>query len=619
MEESIEGLREAAETLSEAEGRPTVPDWSRVHPAWRRVAVRAEETYGAADHRTHAAKSRRARFLLLSGGGMTHVSEVASEAMAAVEAFARGFSESGGMHADEILYASETLALGQLALGEAAKARETLAFLLNGFSRTLGRRHPMTISARGAYRMADVVAERKARDFAAAAGAGDRLYRPVWVFAPMSEKAEGLRLAAEGISDAEPEKALIAWSAVADEAKREFGSGDPRRLAALSRQVRQELRGRREFLSWDRGKVDEFLELSRKALAGNTAEVLYAQETAGLVAIAIGEGMLAKMIIDLDVLDASRRELGLDHPQTLSALRSSALADLAVYEKFRSLRDRAMSDGMAARDRGKASKEAVEGARLMDEVSLTQARTARDLEKVSRRQAAALGREHPERLATEGALAETLQASGDRAATRETYVEYIKLLESSLPPSDPEVLKARYALAGLLAEDGEFAEAQVLLDKQLAVLTEAKGGRHIETLDALERLSDVASAQGKPNARLGLALVMAGRERALAEMIPDTLWALRALSSLHAAAGDGEAERGQRSRAAGPLEWKFGPDSLEAFDARAFLDEAWLIAGGLLRVREKLREMGVEPMEAREIARGIEGEARMIQSLLGPQ
>jgi CHAT domain-containing protein len=524
MDEATEDMRREAERLSDVErvadldhSTTILADWrAKAVNAWLEVAVRVHDENGAGDHRAFAADSRRARLLLLSGANHR---DAENEAALAAFAFGADFGEDSA----EALYARETVALCRLSQGDATGARALLSALLDGASGAFGEQHPQTASIRSAFALAEAAAEGKAQGFTLAGGPGDRLYRPIWEFAPMSETAEGFRLAAEGVSDEAPENAAAAWSAVADFVESVYGASDLRALAARSRRERQSLLsgGDPEEVAT---RAKESADWLAEALSEFSAEALYALETAALAKLAGDRTWSADSDL-ASVFTASAWGLGWEHPQTLAATRSLTLAG-----------------GLESVVTG--------------------------LEFLSMEQAVALGPEHPERLVTELALAEARLKFGDRAGARETLTGLIGPLERWLSPSSRDVLTARLALAVLLAEDGRLFEARGLLYRQVEELTRLKGEDDLETLDALERLSGVQAELGEfADARDGMRRVTEGRERASGGTGHDVIRAFRTLARLQALAGDSDAELEARLRLVEALDWNYGANSPEVLGA----------------------------------------------------
>jgi CHAT domain-containing protein len=603
MDESDESRRVEADRISDGMRYMHPGDWV-ARGAWAELAARAEEDYGAGDHRTLAAQSRVARLYLYSDFPEFWLD---IEGAAAEEA-ASAFADALGADSLEALYAAETAALWRLARGDAAGARKLLEDVLDRSSGTLGQRHQQTISARTSLVWADAVAESKERSAAVARETGDRRYRPAWALGPMGERAEGFRRDAEGRSDFEPALARAAWSAVADEAEREFGSGDPRTLAARSRMARLALRERqtvagRELreggtpaghdlpeggtplritlgaseLVADAGTLASSL---GEALGDDSPEALFARETEGLNKLADGDASVALRILR-GVYVMSELKLGQYHPQTLSAGRSLALAAMAADG----------GPGPAARE-------------------------ARELARISEAQAAAFGPEHPERLATELVLAEALLTSGDMAAARETFAGLMGPLGRRLPSAAPDLVRATLALTRIIIGEGAPAAATDPVSTRSGAPEKANGDADPEapvaerSIGLPDRLEDVAGDGDTGEGGAGLESLSSEAELLGHETENDSPEALEALARqarARFAAGDSEAALEGFRRVVDARERLAGPDAPETLEALGELARTLLASGDHAGAKDAFDRLG-EAVLRNADSEGIGGE-----------
>nr|VFJ60188.1 MAG: Tetratricopeptide repeat-containing protein [Candidatus Kentron sp. DK]VFJ61298.1 MAG: Tetratricopeptide repeat-containing protein [Candidatus Kentron sp. DK] len=204
-------------------------------------------------------------------------------------------------------------------------------------------------------------------------------------------------------------------------------------------------------------------------------------------------------------LELANRELGENHPSTLTSLSNLA----SLY----------FSQGRY----GKAEQ--------------LYARAFASYERV-------LGAEHPATLVTINNLAALYQLQGRHEEAEPLHVRALKISERVLGAEHPNTLKTLNNLAGLYRAQGQYGEAEPLIVRVLETSERVLGTEHLDTLRSLNNLAELYRAQGRYVKAEPLHLrAFASYERVLGVGHPDTLTSLGNLALLYYQQGHyGEAE-----------------------------------------------------------------------------
>ncbi len=169
-----------------------------------------------------------------------------------------------------------------------------------------------------------------------------------------------------------------------------------------------------------------------------------------------GEYPLARHLQE-DVLEARRRRLGDEHPETLASMGNLALTLLAQGE--------------------------LGSARALQEEEL---KTIRRL----------VGHEHPDTLVSMGNLALTLQAQAELTQARPLQEHVLARRQEVLGDEHPDTLGSINNLAHTLRAQGELAGARVLQERALDGFRRVLGVEHPGTLMCADNLATTLLAQG---------------------------------------------------------------------------------------------------------------------------
>ena len=201
--------------------------------------------------------------------------------------------------------------------------------------------------------------------------------------------------------------------------------------------------------------------------------------------------------LEEQVLAASRRLLGAEHPTTLSTMNNLA-ATL-----------RAQGD--------------LDGARALHEQTLAARRRL-------------LGDEHPTTLQSMNNVASTLWAQGDLDGARTLLERVLAASRRVLGDEHPTTLQSMNLLAATLHAQGNLDGARTLHEQTLAARRRLLGDEHPDTLQSMNNLANTLWAQGDlDGARTLLEQILAASRRLLGAEHPDTLQSMNNLAAtLHA-------------------------------------------------------------------------------------
>ncbi|MDR1041196.1 MAG: tetratricopeptide repeat protein [Deltaproteobacteria bacterium] len=320
-------------------------------------------------------------------------------------------------------------------------------------------------------------------------------YRPIWTLEGMSPGLESLRGEAEGFSDvSEFRAAADAWGRLAAEAQDTYGPDDPRALAATSREVRALV-----YLG-DAGRsskaaADHAASGLVRALGQDSPEALYAEETAAGLKLQAGDIQAAEREFASLAVN-SEKALGRDHPQTLAARRSLALATAGSNPEAAADALRAVSE-TAAFALGPEHPETLRarGALAKALTEMGDFPAAREiLVRVAESFARTLGADHPDTYRYRDRLAFVLNGMGDREGARDMYGLVLESRRRVLGDDHPDTLKAKEDIAQALTELGDLTEARELYAQVMESRTRTLGVDHPETARSRERLAAAEAA-----------------------------------------------------------------------------------------------------------------------------
>jgi hypothetical protein len=248
-------------------------------------------------------------------------------------------------------------------------------------------------------------------------------------------------------------------------------------------------------------------------------------------AVAVGEPLME----DLE------RVLGPDHPDTLSARNSLAVAYRAagraadairLHEKTLAARERVRGPDhpstLSSRNNlavaYRAAGRAADAAALHQQVLAVRERV--------------LGPDHPDTRASRNKLAAAYRAAGQAADAIPLYEQVLATLERLRGPDHLSTLGPRSDLANAYRTAGRAADAVALHEQVLAARERLLGPDHLDTLSSLNNLAVAYRAAGRAADAVALhEQVLAARERLLGPDHPDTLSSRNNLAASYHAAG----------------------------------------------------------------------------------
>jgi len=250
-------------------------------------------------------------------------------------------------------------------------------------------------------------------------------------------------------------------------------------------------------------------------------------------------------------LEFLRRELGPEHPQTLTSMNN-----LAETRRARGDWPRALE--------------------LQEDVLAVRRRV--------------LGPEHPETLGAMNNLATTLKAQGDFARARVVQEKVLDVSRRVLGPDHPDTLGGMNNLASTLRAQGDFAGAGTLSEAALDVCRRVVGPEHRYTLIAMHNVAAALHAQGdSARARELQEETLGISRRVLGPEHPDTLNLMNDLAATFSVQGDFARARKLQEEVLRVIRDVLGPEHPDTLNAMNNLGVT-LQAQGDLAAARKLQE-----------------------------
>jgi tetratricopeptide (TPR) repeat protein len=222
------------------------------------------------------------------------------------------------------------------------------------------------------------------------------------------------------------------------------------------------------------------------------------------------------------VLDARRRILGADHPDTLVSMSNLAATLFAQGD--------------------------LAGARALQEQELE---TCRRIQ----------GPDHPDTLTSMNNLAGTMRALGDLLAARKMHEAELEICRRILGPDHPDTLTSMNNLAATLHAQGDLAGAHALEEEVLETRRRIQGPDHPDTLTSMNNLALTLEALGDLAGACEMQQqVLDARHRILGADHPQTLGSAVMLAQYWAESGEMAKAVDLAAWAAQGLVAKLGPD-----------------------------------------------------------
>jgi len=283
--------------------------------------------------------------------------------------------------------------------------------------------------------------------------------------------------------------------------------------------------GDRGDLTGARQLKEQVLESRRRQLGADHPDTLTAMNSLAGTLKAQGDLPKARQLQE-QVLESSRRQLGAEHPDTLTAMNNLAgtLQDQGDLPKARQLQEQVLESSRrqlgAEHPNTLTAMDNLAGT-LKDQGDLPKARQLQEqVLESSRRQ---LGADHPDTLTAMSNLAVTLQAQGDLPKARQLQEQVLESRRRQLGAEHPDTLTAMNNLASTLAAQGDLPKARQLQEQVLESRRRQLGAEHPDTLTTISNLAITLDAQGDlAAARVLQEQVLKARRRILGPKHPDT-------------------------------------------------------------------------------------------------
>jgi DnaJ-domain-containing protein 1 len=242
----------------------------------------------------------------------------------------------------------------------------------------------------------------------------------------------------------------------------------------------------------------------------------------------------AARALQQQVLQALRRVLGEEHPDTLTSMNNLAatLRDQGELPGARALQEQVLQ----ARRRmlGEEHPDTLVSMNNLAETLRAQGDLpgARALqEQVLQAQRRVLGEEHPDTLSSMNNLAETLRDQGDLPGARALQEQVLQAIRRVLGEEHPYTMTSMNNLAGTLQAQGDLSGARALQEQVLEAIRRVLGEEHPDTLSSMNNLAETLRDQGDlPGARALQEQVLGVLLRVLGGEHPDTLTSMNNLA-----------------------------------------------------------------------------------------
>ncbi|QRV80912.1 nephrocystin-3 protein [Ceratobasidium sp. AG-Ba] len=252
-------------------------------------------------------------------------------------------------------------------------------------------------------------------------------------------------------------------------------------------------------------------------------------------------------VLDLQVLDARKKNLGEDHPLTLISMANLASTywNQGRWGEAEALQVEVLE--VSRRELGASHPDTLTSMANLASTYWNQGRwgEAEALEvevlEVSRRE---LGASHPHTLTSMANLASTYRSQGRWGEAEALEVEVLEVSRRELGASHPDTLASMAGLASTYRNQGRWGEAEALEVEVLEVSRRELGASHPHTLTSMANLASTYRSQGRWGEAEALEVeVLEVRRRELGASHPHTLTSMANLASTYQSQGRwGEAE-----------------------------------------------------------------------------
>jgi tetratricopeptide (TPR) repeat protein len=204
-------------------------------------------------------------------------------------------------------------------------------------------------------------------------------------------------------------------------------------------------------------------------------------------------------LLQEQVVAVRRRILGMEHPDTLTAMNNLALTlgDQGDFSSARSLQEQILATErrVLGEEHPKTQSSITNLAATLRELgNLTSARELQEQALATRLRV--LGEEHPDTLTAMHSLALTLRVQGDLASTRTLQEQVLAIRQRIFGEGHPDILSSMNNLAGTLRAQRDLTNARLLQELVLTISRRIFGEQHPHTLTAMNNLAMTLSDQG---------------------------------------------------------------------------------------------------------------------------
>jgi len=352
------------------------------------------------------------------------------------------------------------------------------------------------------------------------------------------------------------------------------------RQRAIAQAARDEAEAVRDFLSGmlaaadprNRGRdtpVGEVLDAASQSIDGSFGGRPQVQAelhaTVGNAYRALGDYASSRRHLE-GAVDTQQRELGLEHPKTLSSMNSLAILDEVQgrYAEAESLHAQVLET--QRRVLGPEHPETLESMTNLAAVLLDQGRreeAALLLHQALGVQRLTVGEEDRETLGSMNNLANLYREIGKYSEAESLHVRVLEIQRRLLGDEHPETLGSMNGLAALYLSQRRYQDAEPLLEETVKIRRRRLGDEHPETLNAMNNLATMYADLGRYDESTALHReILDTRRRVLGNEHPHTLISMGNLGDTYTQMGNparGESLLAAASRTAKRV---FGPRHL---------------------------------------------------------
>ena len=329
---------------------------------------------------------------------------------------------------------------------------------------------------------------------------------------------------------------------------------------------------------------EEVLDARRRLLGDEHPDTIRSMKSLAQTLRELGDFESA-LVVFAEAQVVERRTLGDDSPVTLATTNALALtlADLGELEDARRLLETVLAAQEVALgndDSGTLATKNNLARTLRDLGDLEGARRLHEEELAAQRRVS--GEDDPDTLTSKNNLAAVLADLGDLEGARRLYLETLAARRRVLGADHPHTLLTERNLARVLHDLGDLEGARQLLDEVLAGWRRVWGDDHPRTLEMQLNLARTLYDMGDFTAAGRIYEdVAAVRSRTLGEEHPDTVAVKRGLAASLYAAGDLERLRGVLYEVATAQRHVLGDEHPETLDTLQNLGSALYLLGDL--------------------------------------